>query len=111
MLVKDKISFERKRRGMRLEDLGKAICVDKATLCRYENGRVKTIPEDVLHRIASVLNLDFNKLVEDDPQYCAMQTVDSPTQLSKEDKQLLNWFHSLPADIQRVIKQFWSIQI
>lgn len=113
MLVREKIMNERKQQGLSLESLASMLGVDKGTLSRYETGKVKKIPKDVIFKTSEILKLDLGELVSEDPQYCTCINLNSPdySSLPDEDIQLLTWFHALPTDVRKVIKQFWTIHI
>ena len=114
MLVIEKIARERRLHKMSLAEFGDKIGVDKATASIYEKGILKTIPLDVLHKIADTFECEFDELVADDPKYCMLASVgtnNKDTILTSEDKQLLIWYHSLPKEIQNGIKHFWNIPI
>ena len=112
MLVKDKISFERKRKGISSKQLAAMIGVSQGTISRYETGIIREIPDDILKAIVKALNCDFDEFVSDDPKYCVLASTRVISDaLSEEDKSLLAWFHNLPEDVRTVVKQLWNIQI
>ena len=112
MLVKDKINVQRRKLNMSTAQLAEAAGVNKGSISRYENGYVKVIPVDVLHRIADALATPFEELIQGDPKSVFMS--EKPAQeeaenLTLEDRQLLSWFHGLPIEVQEIIKQFWAL--
>ena len=64
MLVREKLTFERKQQGFSLDSLASRVGVDKGTLSRYETGRVKKIPKEALIRIAEILP-NFNDFISE----------------------------------------------
>ena len=112
MLVRDAIAQERKRQGISVAQLAEMVGTTKATISRYETGAIKTISKDTLKKISEALQYDFNDLVCNDPKYCSYtsSTVDYST-LSDDDQSLLKWFHNLPKEFQRIIKELWSISL
>lgn len=59
------IKDARIQKGMTLEALGKAIGVTKATVQKYESGRIARIGEDKLKLIAKVLGISLERLSPD----------------------------------------------
>jgi transcriptional regulator with XRE-family HTH domain len=112
MLVKDKIAFERKKKGISASKLGEMIGSCQATISKYETGNIKVIPKDVLLDIVRCLECDFDEFVSEDPKYCmlASRSVEANT-LSEEDKSWRAWCHSLPEELQGIVRQLWKIQI
>ena len=98
---------------MSLDTLAGLLGVDKGTLSRYETGKVKKIPRNVLLKASEILKIDLSELVAEDPQYCTYVNPKEPdySGLPDEDRQLLTWFHALPADIRKIVKQFWNVPI
>lgn len=109
MLVKDKIAIERRKKGISTSQLAEMIGVNIGTLNRYENGVIKTIPVETLHKIASSLECSFDELVQDDPRYIMLS--DKPAslkrELSEEDIKMITWFHNLPENIQHTLEGLW----
>jgi transcriptional regulator with XRE-family HTH domain len=112
MLVKDKILYERKKKGISASKLGEMIGSCQATISKYETGSIKVIPSNVLKEIVKCLECDFDEFVSDDPKYCmlASKSIESNA-LSEEDKSLIAWFHNLPEELQGIIRQLWNIQL
>jgi len=114
MLVKDKISTQRKSLGISVVQLGKITGINQGSISRYENGYVKVIPKDALLRISDALQIPFEDLIAEDPKYTFMSEKPrqhDPSELSLEDMQLLSWFHGLPTEIQDIVKQFWTVSV
>lgn len=57
MSVGENIKNRRKELGLNVEDLAKAIGKNKATVYRYENGDIESLPVDVLEPLAQVLKV------------------------------------------------------
>lgn len=114
MLVKDKITVERQKRGMSTAELGAIVGVNKGTISRYESGSVKQIPTDALRKIVEAFECDFDSFVMDDPKYC-MLADDRDTSLkdsiSEDEYQLIAWYRALPAEVQNLMKQACKIHI
>ena len=57
MSVGENIKNRRKELGLNVEELAKAIGKNKATVYRYENGDIESLPVDVLEPLAQVLKV------------------------------------------------------
>ncbi|MBQ9605654.1 MAG: helix-turn-helix transcriptional regulator [Lachnospiraceae bacterium] len=114
MLVKDKIVVLRKRAGMSTSKLAELVGVNIGTINRYEKGIIKTIPVDTLRKIADALNCTYDDLIKDDPKYSSLcddeqqAAIISSDQLSESDRKMLEWFHSLPENIQATLSGLWG---
>ena len=110
MLVKDKISIERKKKGISTTQLAAMIGTTQGTVSRYETGSIKIIPVDMLRKIVESLECDFNEFVCDDPKYSLLASVPvDPSTLSDDDRRLLAWFHNLPDGYKLIVRQFWEL--
>lgn len=103
MLVREKIKLIRKKKGLRASELGKLIGVTQTTISRYENGYIRVIPQDKLEQICNALDCDMMDIINDDPAYSFFYKKDNKADngyqmISQEDKDILEWFHSLPYD-------------
>ena len=112
MLVKDKINIQRRKLGMSTAQLGEAVGVNKGSISRYENGYVKVIPVDVLHRIADVLELSFDELIREDPKYSFLdesrtKEILDQISLTAEEMELIQWYRNLKQDTKNEIKKMW----
>lgn len=58
MTIGDLISTQRKALGYTLEDVGKAVCVTKATVLRWETGAIQSMKRDKIEALSRFLNLD-----------------------------------------------------
>lgn len=57
MTIGERLEYLRKKRRMTLEDVGKAINVGRATVCRYENGSITNIPSDKIELLAMAFSV------------------------------------------------------
>ena len=58
-----KLLAKRKKLGLTLEDVGKAVGVGKSTVRKWENGMIKNMGSDKLAALADVLKMDPVELV------------------------------------------------
>lgn len=58
-----KLLAQRKKLGLTLEDVGKAVGVGKSTVRKWENGMIKNMGSDKLAALANVLEMDPVELV------------------------------------------------
>ncbi|MBQ9007992.1 MAG: helix-turn-helix transcriptional regulator [Clostridia bacterium] len=112
MLVKDRIAFERKKKGISTTQLGRLVRVNQATISKYETGNIKIIPSDILEKIVECLEGDFDEFVAEDPKYCSLASKKVKLEdISDDDRMLIAWFHGLPESVQMVIRQLWEIPL
>ena len=112
MLVKDKIAYERKKKGLSTTQLGKLVGINQATISKYETGKIKVIPTDILKKIVQNLDGDFDEFVVDDPKYCTLASKQMKFEnISDDDRTLITWFHNLPEDLQKIVRQLWDIPL
>ena len=71
MTMGERIRARREQLGYNADYLGKLVGKNRATIYRYENGDVTTIPADVVADLASVLHVPVQYLygVEDDSEW------------------------------------------
>lgn len=55
MSIGERIKMKRLELGMSLEDLGKCLGVNRSTVKRYEDGKIKHIPQNTMETLAVVL--------------------------------------------------------
>lgn len=58
-----RIKLRREQLGMSQEQLGKALCFNKSTIQRYENGKIASIKVPVINAIAKQLDVNPNWLI------------------------------------------------
>jgi transcriptional regulator with XRE-family HTH domain len=114
MLVKDRIILERKKQDISCADLAQAVGLHKGTINRYENGNIKRIPTEMLHRIAEALHISFDDLISDDPSYVDLLDHPTPRKSSKkrtsDEQEMIEWYRSLSPDAKSFFKQLWHIK-
>ena len=118
MLVRDRISAERRKQGISVAGLALAVGVNKGSISRYESGYVKEIPTEVLHRLAVALNIDFDELVAEDPKYCMLSEkyiqrtkAEIGEGLNSEEEQLVLWYRGLPDTLKRLVNQIRAVDL
>ena len=57
MTLGERIKYLRKKRHMTLEDVGKTINVERATVSRYESGTITNIPSDKIELMARAFSV------------------------------------------------------
>jgi transcriptional regulator with XRE-family HTH domain len=57
MLVRQKITSEREKNGLTTRELALRLNINRGTVSRWENGYIKTIPLDMLQKIAEIFNI------------------------------------------------------
>ena len=113
MLVKDKIIVLRKKAGISTSQLAERVGVNIGTINRYEKGVIKTIPVETLRKIADALNCSYDELIKGDPKYSSLcdevnENDSVNAQLSEADRKMVEWFHTLPENIQTTLSGLWS---
>ena len=114
MLVKDRIILERKKQDISCADLARALDLHKGTVNRYENGTIKRIPTEMLHKIAEALHISFEDLISDDPSYIDLLEGSTPKKTSKkrtsDEQEMIEWYRGLSPDAKSFFKQLWHIK-
>lgn len=62
----EKVAFYRQQHGLSQRDLAAIIDIPQPTIARLESGRAKLIKMSLVEKIAKVLNVTVNKLIESD---------------------------------------------
>ncbi len=111
MLVRQKITNEREKNNLTTRELALRLNINRGTVSRWENGYIKTIPLDMLHKIADVFNISFDELIEGDPQYSHLKSADPVRQtssvLSDDESAMLDWYRHLSRKEQKLIRRLW----
>lgn len=55
MSIGDRIKQRRLELGLTLEDIGKALGVNRSTVKRYEDGKTQRIPQNTVEKLAEIL--------------------------------------------------------
>ena len=114
MLVKDRILHERKKQGLNCAQLAQLAGLHKGTVNRYENGMIKRISNETLHKLADALSIPFSDLISDDPMYSDLVDPSDVKKTSKrrssEEQEMIDWYRSLSPDAQAFFKQLWHIK-
>lgn len=73
----DRIAAARVARGLRQEDLASLIGTSRPTLCRYETGVIKTIPDEKIKALAQALHVSVAYLqgFDDTPSFADTEDV------------------------------------
>lgn len=112
MLVNRKVASLRKEKGMSMNELASASGVAQTTISRFESGQIKRLELEKLSRIAAVLSISMDDLIEGDPLY-ADNIIRAPyAKRGKEitveddyDKELLFSFHRMSPEFKANLLQ------
>lgn len=97
MNVGELIKKERLAKGMTQEELAEKVGVKKSAVAKWENGRVSEIKRSNLKKIGEALGLDPVQLLGD-RNNDALEHPVIPDGLTKDQKALVDFAHSLPED-------------
>ena len=61
-MIGEVLKEARIKKGLSMIDVSKIIGIDRTTYFRYENNQVKNIPVQNLLKLASILDIDLNKM-------------------------------------------------
>jgi len=111
MLVRQKITSEREKNGLTTRELAVRLNINRGTVSRWENGYIKTIPLDMLQKIAEVFDMSVDELIEGDPQYSHLKSVEtinpSSPVLSDDESAMVDWYRHLSRKEQKLISRLW----
>lgn len=122
--VQDKIKKRRKELGLSLEDVAKALNVNRSTVLRYESKSIEKMPIDVIPPLAKILKCSPEYLMgwEDDKlkpiniifddyfplHYCTNLSVGSPTELLEAEPDAVVY---VPIKFQNRKKRLHAFQV
>ena len=122
--VQDKIKKRRKELGLSLEDVAKALNVNRSTVLRYESKSIEKMPIDVIPPLAKILKCSPEYLMgwEDDKlkpiniifddyfplHYCTNLSAGSPTELLKAEPDAVVY---VPIKFQNRKKRLHAFQV
>lgn len=122
--VQDKIKKRRKELGLSLEDVAKALNVNKSTVLRYESKSIEKMPIDVIPPLAKILRCSPEYLMgwEDDKlkpiniifddyfplHYCTNLSAGSPTELLEAEPDAVVY---VPIKFQSRKKRLHAFQV
>ena len=111
MLVRQKITSEREKNGLTTRELALRLNINRGTVSRWENGYIKSIPLDMLQKIAEIFNISFDELIEGDPQYSHLKSADTENRflsiLSDDESAMVEWYRHLSRKEQKLISRLW----
>ena len=111
MLVRQKITSEREKNGLTTRELALRLNINRGTVSRWENGYIKTIPLDMLQKIAEIFNISFDELIEGDRQYSHLKSADTENRflsvLSDDESAMVEWYRHLSRKEQKLISRLW----
>ena len=112
MLVRERILEERKRNGLSTAGLAELLHVHKATVNRWEIGKVCSIPADMMRQLADIFHLSLDELIGDDPEYAYLLSKEKrhtvSVRLSEEEKSMINWYRLLTPKEKKLIRKLWQ---
>lgn len=100
MSVGERIKEKRLEMGLSLEDLAKAIGVNRSTVKRYEDGKILRIPHNVIEMLAVILNTTPEYLMGWDNK-----SENSDLELDGEILILAREMQSLPKEKRSLLKE------
>jgi len=105
MTTGQRIAYFRKRAGMTMEELAKAIGVKNSAINKYEKGIVTNIPIERVKLMAAALDVQPEMILDflsDDPV---------PSEITSEQLELLTKFSRLSETDQNTIKQMMDFML
>jgi transcriptional regulator with XRE-family HTH domain len=106
MTVNQNIRIKRKERNFTLAYVAEKTGTSASMLSRYESGVIRYVPNELLHRIAKVLDCDPADLTRGDERYAQSQKKRVPSNtLSSEEYEMILHYRKLPANVQSLIKE------
>ena len=112
MLVRQRITKEREKLGLSTRELADLLAVNRGTVSRWENGYIKSIPVDILEKLADLFHISLDDLIDSDPQYRELRSPDSVQftvlQLTSEENDMISWFRNLTRKEQKLISRLWA---
>lgn len=112
MLVRQRISEERKKNGFSSADLASRLGVNKGTVSRWENGYIKKIPGESVRQLAEIFNISLSDLISDDTQYFYLlpktKKKHSPSSdLSDDENAMISWYRDLSDQEKELVSRLW----
>ena len=109
MSVGSKITEYRRKTGITSRDLAAILSITPATMSRYENGKIRSIPSETLGKIASALNCSVSDLIQDDSNYDFLKDEKIRKRKSsfrtQEEEHLLKGYRGLSQELQAAVRQ------
>lgn len=101
MTIGDRIRQARTEKGLTLEYVGDRVGVTRATIQKYENGLIASIPSDKVSAIARALNVSPAYLMGWEKK----EETPGQLQLTEGEKAMLDLFNRVPVDQQQLVLQ------
>lgn len=107
MSLGSKIKEYRKKTGLTSRDLAALLKITPATMSRYESGKIESVSQEMIARIAEILNCSVEDLISDDPAYAYLNTSRKRKSSSRklEEEELLRGFYGLSPELQDAVRQ------
>ena len=117
MLVNDNIALLRKQKGLSSTQLANLINIPQPTLSRYEKGIIKSIPREIIQKIADALGISYEDIVAGDPRYTTNAKLHTPPtniddileKKQTEDEKLLGQYHLLSPELQDIVQRICAL--
>jgi transcriptional regulator with XRE-family HTH domain len=107
MTIGDRIRQARTEKGLTLEYVGDRVGVTRATIQKYENGLIASIPSDKVSLIARVLNVS--------PAYImgweTKEETPGQLQLTEGEKAILALFRQVPVEHQNMVVEMIRVAL
>ena len=113
MLVRQRITSEREKKGLTTRDLAARLNINRGTVSRWENGYIKVIPLDMLEKLADIFDVSVDELIGNDPQYSHLKSPELISQnvsgaLSVDENAMIEWYRGLSRKEKKLISRLWS---
>ena len=109
MSVGSKITEYRKKAGFTSRDLAAILSITPATMSRYENGKILSIPSEMLEKISASLNCSVSDLIQDDSNYAYLKDEKArkrkTSSRNQEEEYLLKGYYGLSPQLQAAVRQ------
>jgi len=83
------IKQRRKELGLSVDDLAKALGKNRATIYRYENGDIESLPSTILEPLAKALHTTPGDLIMKNTQYYTSQEVNFKAEYARKEEGIL----------------------
>jgi transcriptional regulator with XRE-family HTH domain len=104
IIIGQNIARLRKRFGMTQESLAEYLNINRVSVTHYENGE-RTIPIDVLHRLADLFGIELLDLIEENPD----QTIANVAFAFRADQLQTQDLQGI-ADFRKIVKNYLKLK-
>lgn len=113
MLVRQRIVEERNKNGMTTAELAGLLGVNRATISRWENGYIKSIPADTIKKLAEVFHMSLEELIDNDSDYYYLLPAQkkkhsASSELTDDENAMLDWYRHLTSKEKKLVRKLWK---